>query len=266
MKHAPFVIAVLMLLFLGTQVVGLVIVQEYTGVDTLPLNIQRPDIEPDTSFVTIFAFIIIATVLALLLLRFKLMNLWKFWFLLSIFVTLTIAFGAFIPELYAGVLAVGIALWKVFRPNVIIHNFGELFIYGGIAAIFAPLLTLTSATVLLVLISVYDYIAVRKTQHMIRLAKSQGEAKVFAGLLIPYGKNVAILGGGDMGFPLLYASAVMSHFNLGFLNWQTYLVPVFAALMLLGLFVLGQRKKFYPAMPYISIGCFVGLIIVTLVL
>ena len=264
MKHNYKVTLLLLGLFFLTQIIGLVITSHYVAEETLPLNIERPELEENTSFASIFIFILVATAIALLLLKLELFTLWRIWFLLSVFFTLMISLAVFINEIAAIVLAVIFALWRVFKPNVILHNLTELFIYGALAAIFVPLFNIITISVLLLLISLYDYIAVRKTKHMVKLAKSQGKAKVFAGLLVPYEKNVAILGGGDMGFPLLFAGVAMAQFSLGLLDWRTYIIPLCAGLMLFALFVKGDKKKFYPAMPYISLGCFLGLAILLL--
>ncbi len=56
----------------------------------------------------------------------------------------------------------------------------------------------------------------------------------------------------------------MAQLGLGLLDWRTYIIPVCAGLMLLALFVKGDKKKFYPAMPYISLGCLLGLAILLL--
>jgi presenilin-like A22 family membrane protease len=266
MKHSMQVTLLLLALFFATQVIGLYIANAYQAEEALPLDIERPELDEQTSFVSIFLFILLATVLALLLLKFELFTVWKFWFLLSVFFTLMISFAVFVHEYLAIALAILFALWRVFKPNVYVHNFTELFIYGALAAIFVPLLTVISMAILLILISIYDYIAVRKTKHMVTLAKSQGKAKVFAGLLVPYKKSVAILGGGDMGFPLLFAGVAMLQYDLGLLDWRTYLIPLFVGLMLFALFVKGDKKKFYPAMPYITLGCFLGLGLLLLVL
>jgi len=266
MKHSLQVTLILLALFLCAQVVGLYVTDHFLEETDLPLNIERPQVQEGTSFIMIFIFILIATLLALLLLRFALFKLWKFWFLLSIFFTLAVSWSAFMVEWFAILLAIIFALWKVFRPQVIVHNFTEVFIYGALAAIFVPLLNLWSISILLILISIYDYIAVRKTKHMVKLAKSQSKAKVFAGLLVPYKKKrVAILGGGDIGFPLLFAGVVMMQFGFGLFDIRTYIVPIFAAISLLLLFLFADKKKYYPAMPYISAGCFLGLGLVYLI-
>jgi len=266
MKHTGWVVALLLLLFFLTQVIGLVVSTHYLSEETLPFNIERPQLEPSTSYVSIFFILLIATFIALLLLRFQLFVLWRLWFLASVFLTLVISLSVFLSPYVALAFSAVFALWRIFKPNVIIHNLTELFIYGALAAIFVPLLNLFSMSILLVLISIYDYIAVRKTTHMIKLAKSQSKARVFAGLLIPYGKNVAILGGGDMGFPLLFAAVSMVSLDLGLLDWRSYIIPFCTGLMLLALFTKGEKKKFYPAMPYLSLGCFLGLGILLLVL
>ncbi|MFH1064916.1 MAG: presenilin family intramembrane aspartyl protease [Nanoarchaeota archaeon] len=301
MKHNLWAISFLVTIFILAQIAGLAVTAHYIEKPALPMNIERPEVPQEQqsyTFIPIFIFILIATALGLLLIKFSMLKLWKFWFLLSVWLCLTISFNAFIPEKIAIGLAVILALLKVFRPSVIIHNFTEIFIYGALAAIFVPILNVTAVIVLLVLISIYDYIAVRRTKHMVKLAEFQGKSKMFAGLLLPYkikggsekmsghisiGKNVkpikaagkeaamlkekqgvAILGGGDIGFPLLFAGAVMKQFSLGLFDYRIFIVPLFAAISLFMLFLFANNKKYYPAMPYISAGCLAGYGIVRL--
>jgi len=138
---------------------------------------------------------------------------------------------------------------------------------------------------LLIVISIYDFIAVYKTGHMIQMAKFQSKSKVFAGLVIPYEKvkiptegkslktsaqgkksKVAVLGGGDIGFTLIFAGVVMKDLMLketilaGFL--KTSVIPVFVSIALLILLIKGQENKFYPAMPVLSLGCLLGYLVV----
>jgi len=264
-KHNLKVVGILIALFLLAQFVGLIVAQHYFDVEVLPLGFERPEVNVGFSFLSLFIFIISATILILVLLKFKMFRLWKFWFLISIFYCLTVSFGALFSEITAIFLGLGFALWRILKPNVIIHNFTEVFLYGALAAIFSPILNIYSIVILLLLISVYDYIAVCKTKHMIKMAESQSKAKVFAGLLVPYGKNVAILGGGDIGFPLLFSGVVMIHFGLGLFSWQLYLVPLFSAIALFGLFYFGNPKKYYPAMPFVTLGCLLALLVISFV-
>ena len=182
------------------------------------------------------------------------------------------AFGAFFGRWVALSFALILGVWKIFKPNFWVQNLTELFVYGGLAAIFVPLFSLWSVIILLILISIYDAYAVWKSKHMIVLAKSQSKAGMFAGLVLPYQitKSIpqkiktkiktskvrtAILGGGDLGFPLIFAGVILKEFGL----WQALLIPLFAMIGLAVLFWKAEEKKFYPAMPFIAAGCFLGL-------
>lgn len=295
MKHTLKITLLLVFIFFITQVIGLSITNEYIDhkateisgnvtFEALPYNLERPEIEATTSYIWLIAAIIIGTLLLLLIIRFGKMNLWKLWFFLAVFFTMAIAFAPFIGQTIAAILALTLAIMKIYKPTTIIQNSTEIFIYGGLAAIFVPVINIFAAFMLLILISIYDIIAVRYTKHMIKLAKFQTKSKVFAGLLIPYGRKndkiitstsgkdlkgrIAVLGGGDIGLPLIFAGVVMKDLMLsnpellGFL--KTLIIPIFVSLALLYLLVSAQKDKFYPAMPYLTVGCFVGYFIVLL--
>ena len=305
MKHTLKITLLLVFIFFITQVIGLAITgkylhtQEYIDPETkivtkeivseeLPYGLERPEIEESTSYIWILFAIIIGTLLLLAIIKFKKMGLWKLWFFLAVFFTMAISFSAFIPQTAAAILAFILALAKTFKPTTIMQNLTEIFIYGGLAAIFVPVISLSAAFALLVLISIYDIIAVRHTKHMVTLAKFQTKSNVFAGLLIPYGRKkgkvtakekgiiqkeqgkIAVLGGGDIGFPLIFAGVVMKGLILenpefiGFL--KTLVIPVFVSLALFYLLVKSKKDRFYPAMPYLTVGCVIGYFVVLLLL
>ncbi|MBW2972539.1 hypothetical protein KY359_05880 [Candidatus Woesearchaeota archaeon] len=296
MKHTVVVTLILVGVFFLSQIVGLAItnaymtervVNETTGevinvtYSGLPFDMQRPEVEESKSYLFILGAVLIGTVLVLLLIKFKGFKIWKFWFFLSVALCLTIAFAAFLPQLVAIGLALVLAILKIYKPNIIIHNVSEVFIYGGLAAIFVPIMNLYAAVILLLLISVYDIIAVWKSKHMIKMAKFQTESKVFAGLSIPYelpkkrektgakakakevkeGVKSAILGGGDIGFPLLFAGVIMK--TAGFL--KVLVVPAVVTVALFLLLYFAKKDKFYPAMPFITAGCFAGYLLLWLI-
>src|SRR3989344_3791292 len=294
MKHSVKVTVVLLLLFLLIQFIGIAVLQQYVDVSQstaeeivfaeLPIG-ERPPLEENNSYLTITFAVLLGTGLAFLLMHYHLVWLWKAWFFIAVLTTLLISFGAFLPAWLAFILSFVLTTWRLIKPNFFIQTGTELFVYPGLAAIFAPLFSLTSISILLILISFYDAYAVWKSKHMITLAKSQAQAKIFAGLLVPYavrkqelvpdhsmqlGKDekkrgyslrTAVLGGGDVAFPLLFAGVVFKDLGL----WQSLVIPLFAALGLGLLFWKAKEKKFYPAMPFISIGCFVGLLVVWLI-
>ncbi len=134
--------------------------------------------------------------------------------------------------------------------------------------------------------------AVWKSQHMIKLAKYQIQnLKIFTGFFLPYLTNkslgqlkkmrkmedlsvhevkektknikvsLAILGGGDVAFPLIFAGVILQSFS--FLHASV--IAFTATLSLLFLFIIAKKEKFYPAMPFITAGCFVGYLIALLI-
>ena len=305
MKHSWQVSAVLLSIFLAAQVVGLFVVNSYVDVSAsekasmeagkpvavyqnLPYGFERPNLAPNISYIFIGAAIIIGTILLLLIIKFRKLTLWKLWYALALVITLTVSFAAFLPKAAAGILSVAIAFFRVFKPNILAHNLAELFIYGGLAAIFVPVMNVKSAAILLIFIAVYDFFAVFHSKHMVTLAKFQSENNMFAGLFVPKelslksatssikpaaaaaksaklsqppkeGKyadsgDYAVVGGGDIGFPLLFAGTALATFGF----YKTLVIPAFAAIALLPPIIIGKKGKFYPAMPFIAVGCFVG--------
>mgnify|MGYP001619741555 FL=1 len=87
--------------------------------------------------------------------------------------------------------------------------------------------------------------------------------------------NVAILGGGDVIFPIITAGVVMNagimrlplglHSFIGNL-YSALFVTLGATLGLGYLFIKSEKKKFYPAMPFITVGILIGLILSYLIL
>ncbi|MFC1722658.1 presenilin family intramembrane aspartyl protease [Nanoarchaeota archaeon] len=292
MKHSLVITLIIVALFFVSQIVGLAITNQYvaerdvnetTGevnitYKSLPMDLERPEVEESKSYIFIILAVLIGTALVLLLIKFKAHKVWKVWFLLSVTICLFVAFSAFVWHVAGLILAIIVALWKTYRPGVIVHNLSEIFIYGGLAAIFVPIMNIWSAVILLVVISIYDMIAVWQSKHMIKMAKFQTKSQVFAGLSIPYkfpsrkkgkkkgkGKKEmvksAILGGGDIGFPLLFTGVVMK--QVGFLKVTLLSVVVTGALFLLLYYA--KKDRFYPAMPFISMGCFVGYALILLI-
>ena len=280
MKHSIPITVILLLSFLLAQFLGLAIIYQYIDqekstaeevvFEEIPF-IERPEVDEKIFFLPVIITLLIGTGLFLFLLKHNLTLILKLWFFIAISLALFVALNAFIPLILALVIAVSAALWRLIKPNVWIQNLSEILIYGGLAAIFTPLFNLFSGIILLILIAGYDAYAVWKSKHMIALAKSQAKAHLFAGLLIPYNSGkaakktkttettkkirAAILGGGDIGFPLIFAGIVLKEIGL----WQSLVIPFFAAAALGILFWKADHQKFYPAMPFISAGCLLGL-------
>ncbi len=212
----------------------------------------------------------------------------RIWFFLVVIISLGIAFNAFIypfskySSIIALIIALPLAFYKTFKRNFLVHNLTELLIYPGIAAVFVPLLGIFSLVIILLLISIYDLWAVWHSGIMQKMAKYQiNEVKIFAGFFVPYldkkqkalvqklkqknqisklkniKVNTAILGGGDVVFPIIASGVVLRAWGL----IPALAVTLCASISLVLLFIFAKKKKFYPAMPFITAGIFAGMIL-----
>lgn len=78
--------------------------------------------------------------------------------------------------------------------------------------------------------------------------------------------KTGILGGGDIAFPMIFAATfLVSLLQLGYSNvaaiGYSLIISVFAAIALTLLFLYGKKDAYYPAMPFISAGCFIGYLV-----
>lgn len=286
MKHSIKITLILVAIFLFAQIIGLGIISKYVDYGktaesgnvtftSLPYNIERPQVEEQFSFVYILSAVIMATIIVFIIMRFRATNIWRIWFFLAVFMCLVVAFNPFIGQFWSVVLGFILSMWKVFRPNIYIHNLTEMFIYGGLAAIFVPIINLFAAFMLLFLISGYDAYAVWKSKHMVKMAKFQTKSKMFAGLAIPYKLpklpkiakhrkikvKTAVLGGGDIGFPLMFAGVVLKDMIVtdpATSFFKVLAIPIFTTVALSILLWKAEKDKFYPAMPFLTAGCIFG--------
>ena len=67
--------------------------------------------------------------------------------------------------------------------------------------------------------------------------------------------NLAILGGWDVVFPIITAGVVLRSIGI----FPALIVSLGATLALGLLFMYSQKGKFYPAMPFISVGLLIGI-------
>ncbi len=328
MKHDFKITLLLLAMFFVTQIIGLVVINAYSSQrtlsfiedgkvvertvnNTIPYGMEPPkDISPKVSVMSILIAIITATFLFMILTRLRASFLIKAWFFFVVFMTSAVSLNALLslanpswdrvltmdfgyPLTIISIIALAVSLilsfFKIIKRNLIIHNFTELLIYPGLAAIFVPILNIKWMIILLLLISVYDMYAVWKSKHMIRLAKYQIQnLKIFTGFFLPYLTNkslaklknlkkfkdiklkdvkektknirvsLAILGGGDVAFPLIFAGVILREFSF----IHASIIALTATLSLLFLFVIAKKEKFYPAMPFITAGCLIGYLII----
>ena len=298
-KHTVKITLILLAMFFTAQIIGLYVAHAYTPETLSILNqssgnyqnetnyflpsalVPPPETTPQTSVTSLLISLVLAVIIMLLLMKFRAETFLRVWFFVVITLGIAIGINAFILKIdnsiiLALAIAFPLAYIKVFKRHLIVHNLTELIIYPGLAVIFILFLSKIWAVVLfLIIISIYDIWAVWHAGFMQKMAKYQIEKlRLFSGFFVPYisrkerelmrkakGKSrkikahIAILGGGDVIFPIILAGVVLRTLGL----WQALLISIGATIALAILFYFSEKGKFYPAMPFITAGCFIGL-------
>lgn len=204
--------------------------------------------------------------------------LFKAVFLLAIFFGGILTLSIWIGDLPSIVVMGILVFWWFKRPSVFIHNLCVILGISGIGGTLGLRLTPEIMVVLLLAFSVYDFLAVYKTKHMVKMAKQMVKHQAILGLIIPPGvsrfkgklKKVKpggkylILGGGDIAFPLvlcasfipqgIYKALALALFALGGLVFSFFV------------FSIQKKRKPIPALPPITAFCVLGYLIVQFVL
>lgn len=314
MKHNLRITIIILIMFILSQFIGLYVVNIYSNQKIIDGEISfvepnkiipygmgvdlKQNQEYQLNFISILFSFIIAFLVIYALMHIRAKSVMKGWFFIITIIALAIAFNAILPDfkyvsIFSLILALPITFSKIYRQGIISHNFSELFIYPGIAAIFVPILNLTWMIILLILISIYDAWAVWKSKVMQKMAKFQmDQMNMIAGFMIPYADkkekerikkmrekfkekkitekqmqnkkfkvHLAILGGGDIVFPIITSGVVLK-------TWGIFpaIAIIFGALIGLSYLLFFGKKKFYPAMPFISVGIFLAMGITWLIM
>ena len=179
---------------------------------------------------------------------------------------LGIWFGSIVSALLA-VLVIAL-FWKI--QNVITQNFAMILTIGGIGAMLGLSFQPLTVVYVLIIFSIYDIIAVYKTGHMIKLARSMIESRAIFGFVVPEsdrgvgekitsvapGQGFMILGSGDVIFPLLLAASLVRTSVA-----QSVLVAIFAMaglLLMYLMFVKQKTRQPMAALPPIALMSIVG--------
>jgi len=209
--------------------------------------------------------------------------------LLRIIFALLFSWGTFIililwfPLIIALIISITVGVAWFFIPRVWLHNLVMILALVSLGAIFGRLISPWTAMILISALALYDFLAVR-FGYMLWMAKKLTESSTLPAFIIPrsvaewnsslkksdystliaeesFEKKYSILGGGDVGFPLLIVSS--SYFGYGFTD--AIIVAVFTLVGLLCAYWIQAallKGKPMPAMPPIAILSLIALLIV----
>ena len=224
----------------------------------------------------VFQFLVsflVATVLMLFFLK-----IFKGKFMFEIFFSGAVIFGAQGPlgiifiKFTAFLSAIAIVVLRFIYPRIWTQNVAIIIGIAGIAASLGMSVKPLMALIILILLSVYDIIAVYKTRHMIRLFKGMAKRGAVLALVIPRSfslwfnkfeiikpenKNEFIfLGTGDLALPIFFAVSTLSS-GINF-----FLFIIFGAVIGFAvnhlIFINQREKKPIPALPAIALFSILG--------
>ncbi len=208
---------------------------------------------------------------------------------LKIMFTFLFGWGAFValalclPVIIAAVVSAAAGLLWLFRPRVWLHNALMVLALVSAAAVFGFVLSPWATMLSMLVLSVYDVLAVR-FGYMMWMAKRLSESESLPVFLIPRRistwnlnlrgtgfsklfedaaeREFSILGGGDIGFPLLLVVSVFfAHGFTGSLIVSGFSLLGLISAYLIQLFFLKGRPM--PALPPISVLSLIGFVIVS---
>ncbi len=188
-----------------------------------------------------------------------------------------------LPFIPAVSIAAAVGITWMIMPRLWLHDAVMLLTMVSMGAVFGRLVSPWTAMILIVVLAVYDFLAVRFGYMLWMVGKLSESSTLpafvipryasewnsslkqtsFTGLVAanPLERHYSILGGGDIGFPLLLVSATYFGYGLA----EAILVAVFSLAGLIGAYLIQTaflKGKPMPALPPIAVLSFIALLIV----
>jgi len=242
----------------------------------------RKIVPPEITFWQFIFYFLLTTLIILLILRFLKFQkqkrlIFKTLFLLASFLGGLLFLEAWIPEPAPLILILFLIFWWFKEPSILNQDILIILGLAGVGATLGLTLQPLMMVALLIVFSIYDFIAVYKTKHMIKMAKEMIESRAILALVIPSsvsgfkeslekiepGGKFLILGGGDIVFPLLFCASLIP---AGILN--SIIVAFFSFFGLFTGFYIFTKQKIrapIPALPPIAIFSIIGYLITRLI-
>jgi presenilin-like A22 family membrane protease len=214
------------LLFQELIIFGLIqILGLWAGIRLL-LIVPLVEISETASFWEFIIGFVLATALLIIFLRILKGNLFfRIFFVLVLFFGCFIIFNIFIFDAAALFLAVLVLFLRFIFPKVWLHNLVIGLAAAGIGASFGLSFPPTTILIIIFILSLYDYIAVYKTGHMVVMFRELLAKKVIFAIILPEKFKgwfadlrkikskigFLFLGTGDIILPLILAVSSLNH-------------------------------------------------------
>jgi presenilin-like A22 family membrane protease len=210
--------------------VGYTIIQQ----DVQPTIINDDPNDPINSL-GLLGYMLLGTILILAAIKFLPDNV-LYWVLkgteaLALIITAFITFFAFIPEEFALLLAVALITIRIFLPQYLIwRNISSIVATVGVGALLGSSIGVFPVIIFLILLGIYDYIAVFKTKHMVTMAKAVAKKNLSFTFALPTPNHQFELGTGDLVMPLVFSVSVLNDSLSRGMVWPYATIPSLAIL------------------------------------
>jgi len=233
---------------------------------------------PQISFPQFILNFLLATLFILLILRFVKFEkekgtIFKILFILAVSLGGLLFLETWLPEHLSLIFVFVLIFWWLKKPSVLIQDLLIVLGIAGTGSILGLSLNPLMVIALLIIFSIYDFIAVYKTKHMVRMAKAMLESRAILAIVIPPnifgfreslekiqpGGKFLILGGGDIAFPLIFSVSLIPS---GIFN--SLIVALFSLIGLFAsfwFFTKQKERKPIPALPPIAFFSIIGYLI-----
>jgi presenilin-like A22 family membrane protease len=258
-----------------TEIIGLYVGMQY--ISLIRTGAISPVVENPASplnALKIFIYLIITTIIVLIVVRFlRIKNIiLRGLELLAVFFSSWLVFDIIVP--FGIVFAIGLTIWRALKPNYINKTLASIFAIAGAGALIGASIDVLPAMIFVVILSLYDFVSVFITKHMVYMAKAMVESDSAFTFSFPYKfkrpvkleyerKKVKVhvfqLGGGDILVPLLFSVSVLRQFTI--FNSVCSLLGSFVALGVLLYFATKKPGRALPALPAITAGMLISFLL-----
>lgn len=263
------------LIFLITQGLGLVVAWRLLQTRLRTHVPPELRVTPGLSVLDFLLSFFLATIIILILLRLfkRSVIAFEIIFAFTVFVGSLIVFETFFDELVAFLLAILVAAVRFLIPRVWIQNAVIIISVAGISAWLGLSFSLLAILVILLILSIYDVIAVYKTKHMVSMFRDLMEKGVYFSTIVPERteqlshnltevqpeKGFLFLGTGDTAIPLMFAVSALPFKLISSLAIMIgALLGIFAMHLL---FISQKERRPMPALPPIALGSIIGFLV-----
>jgi len=197
----------------------------------------------------------------------------RLFFLFALFSGTLITTSVFIPDAWAIIFSLSLVSFYVVWPRVWFHNLILILTLPGIAALLGASLNPWTAVLILIIMSVYDYVAVYKTKHMVRMAKAMISGRAIFAMIFPEhwpgflsrlsdahpGEGFMMLGTGDFVFPLIMTASAYAISPIA--AWLVFIFVLIGLLLMHLIFVSQKTRRPMPALPPLAAFAILGFLL-----